>query len=207
MPELLIGPRFPGQHFPVGSIVTFFDRHRRTVFPAVTELRLHEAIVAGGETGRWRVRYAGLRLIKAGPTGRPTCGRSKTTPVGLLERTPRALRLTSTQRRNWAARLQPDEREMPVYGGGSTMSVAPGAGTPRVHPGAGGRGVQAARSRCEKDGDRTGRSTLSGTVTERPHYLLATRPDLPPPTTGPSPQSPEPVSLSVLSESPENCSA
>ena len=68
MPEQLIGSRFPGQQFPVGSVVTFLDRHRRTVFGTVTELRLHEAIVAGGEAGRWRVRYAGLQLIKAGPT-------------------------------------------------------------------------------------------------------------------------------------------
>ena len=70
--EQPINTRFPGQQFPVGSVVTFLDRHRRTVFPAVTELRRHEAIVAGGETGRWRVRYAGLRLIKAGPTGGAT---------------------------------------------------------------------------------------------------------------------------------------
>ena len=50
----------------------FLDRHRRTAFGTVTELRRHEAIAAGGETGRWRVRYAGLRLIKAGPTGGAT---------------------------------------------------------------------------------------------------------------------------------------
>lgn len=48
---------------PVGSVVTFLDRHRRAIFPAVTELRRHEAIVADGETGRWRVHYAGLQLI------------------------------------------------------------------------------------------------------------------------------------------------
>ena len=69
--EQPIDTRFPGQQFPVGSVVTFLDRDRRTVFPAVTELRRHEAnetIVAGGETGR----YAGLRLIKAGPTGGAT---------------------------------------------------------------------------------------------------------------------------------------
>ena len=67
-----IDTHFPGQQFPVGSVVTFLDRHRRTVFATVTELRRLEAIVAGGETGRWRVRYAGLRLIKAGPTGGAT---------------------------------------------------------------------------------------------------------------------------------------
>ena len=65
MPEQLIDTRFPGQQFPVGSVVTLLDRHRRTVFPAVTELRRHEAIVGGGETGRWRVRYAR-------PSGDPT---------------------------------------------------------------------------------------------------------------------------------------
>ena len=70
MPEQLIDTRFPGQQLPVGSVVTLLDRHRRTVFPAVTELRRHEAIVGGGETGRWRVRYAGLQLITAGPTDR-----------------------------------------------------------------------------------------------------------------------------------------
>ena len=52
----------------MASVVTLLDRDRRTVFPAGTELRRHEAIVAGGETGR----YAGLRLIKAGPTGGAT---------------------------------------------------------------------------------------------------------------------------------------
>ena len=72
IPEQPIDTRFPGQQFPVGSVVTFLDRDRRTVFPAGTELRRHEAIVAGGEAGRWRVRYAGLRLIKAGPTGGAT---------------------------------------------------------------------------------------------------------------------------------------
>ena len=70
MPEQLIDTRFPGQQFPVGSVVTLLDRHRCTVFPAVTELRRHEAIVGGGETGRWRVRYARLQLITAGPTDR-----------------------------------------------------------------------------------------------------------------------------------------
>ncbi len=80
IPEQPIDTRFPGQQFPVGSVVTLLDRDRRTVFPASAELRRHEAIVAGGETGRWRVRYAGLRLIKAGPTGERRCGRSETTP-------------------------------------------------------------------------------------------------------------------------------
>ena len=70
--EQPIDTRFPGQQFPVGSVVTFLDRHRRTVFGTVTELRRHEAIVAGGETGRWRVRYAGLQLVKADPTGGAT---------------------------------------------------------------------------------------------------------------------------------------
>ena len=68
MPAQLIDTHFPGQRFPVGSVVAFLDRDRRTVFGTVTELRRHEAIVASGEAGRWRVRYAGLRLIKAGPT-------------------------------------------------------------------------------------------------------------------------------------------
>ena len=68
--EQPIDTRFPGQQFPVSSVVTFLDRRRRTVFPAVTELRRHEAVVAGGDDGF--VRYAGLRLIKAGPTGRAT---------------------------------------------------------------------------------------------------------------------------------------
>ena len=54
MSEHLIDTHFPGQQFPVGSVVTFLDRHRRTVFGTVTELRRHEAIVAAGETGRWR---------------------------------------------------------------------------------------------------------------------------------------------------------
>ncbi len=69
MPEQLIDTRFPGQQFPVRSVFTFLDRHRRTVFPAVTELRRHDTIV-GGETGRWHVRYAGLQLITAGRTDR-----------------------------------------------------------------------------------------------------------------------------------------
>ena len=70
MPEQPIDTRFPGQQFPAGSVVTSLDRHRRTVFPAVTELRRHEAIVGGGQTGRWRVRCARLQFITAGPTDR-----------------------------------------------------------------------------------------------------------------------------------------
>ena len=70
MPEQLIDTRFPGQQFSVGSVATFPDRHQRTVFQAVTELRRQETIVAGGDTSRWRVRYAGLQLITAGPTVR-----------------------------------------------------------------------------------------------------------------------------------------
>ena len=37
--EQPINTRFPGQQFPVGSVVMFLDRHRRTVFGTVTELR------------------------------------------------------------------------------------------------------------------------------------------------------------------------
>ena len=51
-PEQPIDTRFPGQHFPLGSVVTSPDRHRRTVVATVTELRRHEAVVARGETGR-----------------------------------------------------------------------------------------------------------------------------------------------------------
>ena len=36
IPEQPIDTRFPGQQFPVGSVVTFLDRDRRTVFPAGT---------------------------------------------------------------------------------------------------------------------------------------------------------------------------
>ena len=69
MPERPIDTRFAWQPFPVGSVVTFLDRDRRSVLGTVTELRRHQAIVAAGETGRWRVGYAGLQLVKAGPTG------------------------------------------------------------------------------------------------------------------------------------------
>ena len=86
MPERLIDTRFPGQQFPVGSVVTFLDRHRRTVLGTVTELRRHEAIVAGGEAGRWRVQYAGLKLIKAGPTGGATMQQVEDHAAQLLER-------------------------------------------------------------------------------------------------------------------------
>ena len=86
MSEQLIDTRFPGQQFPVGSIVTFLARHRRTVFGTVTELRRLEAIVAGGETGRWRVRYAGLQLVKAGPTGGATMQQVEDHAAQLLAR-------------------------------------------------------------------------------------------------------------------------
>ncbi len=86
MAEQPIDTHFPGQHFPVGSVVAFLDRHRRTVYGTVTELRRHEAIVAGGETGRWRVRYAGLKLIKAGPTGGATMQQVEDHAAQLLER-------------------------------------------------------------------------------------------------------------------------
>ena len=55
----------------MGNVVTFLDRHRRTVFPAVTELR--RATKPSSPTARPAdgacVSCAGLRLIKAGPTG------------------------------------------------------------------------------------------------------------------------------------------
>ena len=86
MPEQPIDTGFPGQRFPVGSVVTFLDRNRRTVSGTVTELRRHEAIVAGGETGRWRVRYAGLQLINAGPTGGATMQQVENHAAELLER-------------------------------------------------------------------------------------------------------------------------
>ena len=86
MPERPIDTRFPGQRFPVGSVVTFLDRDRRAVLGTVAELRRHEAIVASGETGRWRVRYAGLQLIKAGPTGGATMQQVEDRAAQLLER-------------------------------------------------------------------------------------------------------------------------
>ena len=67
MPEHLIGTRFSGRHFPVGSVATFLNHQPRTVFPTVTKLSRHETIVGGSETGRWRVRFTGLQLITAGP--------------------------------------------------------------------------------------------------------------------------------------------
>ena len=58
----------------MGNVVTFLDRHRRTVFFAVTELR--RATKASSPTARPAdgacVSCAGLRLIKAGPTGGAT---------------------------------------------------------------------------------------------------------------------------------------
>ena len=57
----------------MGNVVTFLDRHRRTVFSAVTELR--RATKASSPTARpadGACAYAGLRLIKAGPTGGAT---------------------------------------------------------------------------------------------------------------------------------------
>ena len=86
MSEQLIDTHFPGHQFPVGSVVTFLDRHRRTVFGTVTELRRHEAIVAAGEAGRWRVGYAGLQLVKAGPTGGMTMQQVEDHAAQLLER-------------------------------------------------------------------------------------------------------------------------
>ena len=86
MSEQLIDTHFPGQQFPVGSVVTFFDRHRRTVLGTVTELRRHEAIVAAGEAGRWREGYAGLQLVKAGPTSGATMQQVEDHAAQLLER-------------------------------------------------------------------------------------------------------------------------
>ena len=86
MPEQPIGTRFPGQRFPVGSVVTFLHRNRRAVSGTVTELRRHEAIVAAGETGRWRVRYAELHLVEAGPTGGATMQQVEDHAAELLER-------------------------------------------------------------------------------------------------------------------------
>ena len=46
----------------------------------------HEAIVAAGDAGRWRVGYAGLRLVKAGPTGGATMQQVEDHAAQLLER-------------------------------------------------------------------------------------------------------------------------
>ena len=88
MPEQPIDTGFTGQRFPVGSVVTFLDRNQRAVSGTVTELRRHETIVAGGETGRWRVRYAGLQLVKAGPTGGATMQQVENHAAELLETPP-----------------------------------------------------------------------------------------------------------------------
>ena len=86
MSEQPIDTHFAGQRFPVGSVVTFLDRHRHTVFGTVTELRRREAIVAAGEAVRWRVGYAGLQLVKAGPTGGATIQQVEDHAAQLLER-------------------------------------------------------------------------------------------------------------------------
>ena len=73
-PEQPIDTASPGNSFPAGNVVTFLDRHRRTVFLAVTELR--RATKASSPTARPAdgacVSCAGRRLIKAGPTGGAT---------------------------------------------------------------------------------------------------------------------------------------
>ena len=118
MPEQLIDTRFPGQQFPAGSVVTLLNRHRRTVFPAVTELRRHEAIVGGGETGRWRVRYARLQLITAGPTDRTRDHRAR-------PRTRRRVADSRAAHRMHGEALQHRHSQPEAVDGG----VPPGAGT------------------------------------------------------------------------------
>ena len=49
MPEQPTDTRFPGQPFPVGSVVTFVDRDRRTVFGTVTG--------CGAPPTRWCFRF------------------------------------------------------------------------------------------------------------------------------------------------------
>ena len=86
MPERPIDSGFPGQRFPLGSVVTFLNRDRRTVFRTVTELRRRVAIVAAGENGRWHAGYAGLQLVKVGPTGGATMQQVEDHAAELLER-------------------------------------------------------------------------------------------------------------------------
>ena len=120
MSEQLIDTHFPGQQFPVGSVVTFLDRHRRAVLGTVTELRRHEAIVAAGEAGRWRVGYAGLQLVKAGPTG----GADDAASRGSRCATARTATSTRPPQRRGGASASRPPRAAPASAGNTTRTIA-----------------------------------------------------------------------------------
>ncbi len=70
----------------MGTVVTFLDRDRRILSGTVTELRRLEIVVADAETSPSRVRYARLRLIKAGFTRVATMQHVAHHAARLLER-------------------------------------------------------------------------------------------------------------------------
>ena len=85
-----ITSRFPGQRFPVGSIVAFRDRRGRTIRGKVAQLRPHDALVAAGDDGRYRVPYTALRLIAPGPRGGATLAEIEALAADLLRTHERA---------------------------------------------------------------------------------------------------------------------
>ena len=58
-----IRPGWPGEKCPAGSHVAFESRKGR-IEGKVVELRLRQAVVAGGDDGRWRVDYRLLEVLE-----------------------------------------------------------------------------------------------------------------------------------------------
>ena len=81
-----IGTRSPGQQLPVGSVVTFLDRHRRTVFGTVTELRRHDAIVAAGETPDGACATPDSGSSRPAPRAERRCSRSRPPSASCCQR-------------------------------------------------------------------------------------------------------------------------
>ena len=86
MPEQLIDTRFPGQQFPVGASSRSSTATGAPSSAPSPSCGATKPSSPAGEAGRWRVRYAGLQLVKAGPTGGATMQQVVDHAAQLLER-------------------------------------------------------------------------------------------------------------------------
>ena len=86
MSEQLIDTHFPGQQFPVGSVVTFLDRHRRTVSAPSPSCGATKPSSPAARPADGACATPGLKLIKAGPTGGATMQQVEDHAAQLLER-------------------------------------------------------------------------------------------------------------------------
>ena len=60
----VVEPGWPGEKCPPGSRVRFRLRNHAWAAGKVVELRMHQAVVAAGPDGRWRVPYGSIQVVE-----------------------------------------------------------------------------------------------------------------------------------------------